>query len=894
MAIRIIIAFVACAVLSGSASAQPAGNGASGATRLSTSVSPEHYDLVFTLDLAHERFAGKTGIDVRLAAASNTMRLHALELDMTKATIRSGGRSQSAAVTVNPADETVTLTVPARIPAGRARIDIEYNAPLNDKLRGLYLSKARNRSYAVTQFESTDARRAFPCFDEPAFKATFAVTVIADRGDVAISNGRMISDTPGPTASQHTMTFSTTAKMSSYLVAMAIGDFQCLEGSADRVPIRICATPDKRDLGRIALESAEQILSYLDRYHTIKYPFGKLDVVAVPDFAAGAMENAAAIFFRETDLLADSATASLSTRKTIVSILSHEMAHMWFGDLVTMQWWDDLWLNEGFATWMAPRPAKALRPEWHMEVSEALENQTALSLDSLKATHPIHVTVSTPAEIEAVFDRISYEKAAAVLRMVESYVGEDTFRKGVNAYLEKHAYANATSQDFFSALTAASGKPVDRVMSTFVLQPGVPQVSVTASCANGRTSVTLAERRFSLDAAEAAGSGGGAAPDSERWQIPVCLKAADAGQPVCVLVTQPTETVPVREGCSAWVFANADGRGYYRTLYPDDMLKALARDVETALSAPERLSLISDEWALVRAGRHSVANYLDLVAGFGREPMPQVLGAVTEKLAFIDQYLTTPSNRQTFRAFVRSLLQPAFQDVGFDSSTSDTQDRRSLRNVLIGALGGIARDPEVMEKAKRAVENALQGAQGSRGSEPLDPILAGTLVNVAAERADASLFDALLQASRRAASPEDHDRYLYALTSVTDPALIQRALEYALSPELRSQDAALYLAALFGNDAAREPAWTYTKAHWAELEPKVTISGGDITLVGGLSAFCSADARDDMQSFFAVHRLPTGERALTQTIERIDNCIATRQREQPAVSQWLAARDTSR
>jgi aminopeptidase N/puromycin-sensitive aminopeptidase len=713
----------------------------------------------------------------------------------------------------------------------------------------LYVSKARNRSYAVTQFESTDA--------------------------------------------QHTMTFSTTAKMSSYLVAMAIGDFQCLEGSADTVPIRICATPDKRDLGRIALESAEQILSYLDRYHTIKYPFGKLDVVAVPDFAAGAMENAAAIFFRETDLLADSATASLSTRKTIVSILSHEMAHMWFGDLVTMQWWDDLWLNEGFATWMAPRPAKALRPEWHMEVSEALENQTALSLDSLKATHPIHVTVNTPAEIEAVFDRISYEKAAAVLRMVESYVGEDTFRKGVNAYLEKHAYANATSRDFFSALTTASGKPVDRVMSTFVLQPGVPQVSVTASCANSRTSVTLAARRFSLDQAADAGSGSGAAPDSERWQIPVCLKAAE-GQRVCVLVTQPTETVPVREGCSPWVFANAGGRGYYRTLYTSDMLKALARDVETAFSAPERLSLVSDEWALVRAGRHSVANYLDLVAGFGREPMAQVLGAVTEKLAFIDQYLTTPSNRQTFRAFVRSLLEPAFQDVGFDSSPSDTEDRRSLRNVLLGALGGIARDPDVIAKARRAVENALQGAQGSRGSDPLDPILAGTLVNVAAERADAPLFDALLQASRGAASPEDHDRYLYALASVTDPALIQRALEYTLSPELRSQDAALYLAALFANDAAREPAWTYTEAHWAELEPKVTIAGGDITLVSGLSAFCSVDARDDMQSFFAGHRLATGERALKQTIERIDNCIATRVREQPALSQWLAVRDTSR
>jgi aminopeptidase N len=846
-----------------------------GAQRLPTGVTPDHYDLTFSLDLAKARFTGKTAIDVRVAQPTGEIRLHALELDITSASISAGGQTQIAKVVLDPDQQTATLSVPRSLPAGRARIEIAYQAALNQQLRGLYESKGRTRSYAVTQFESTDARRAFPCFDEPAFKATFAVTVVAARGDVAIANGRMVSDTPGPQPDQHTMKFSTTAKMSPYLVALAIGDFECLSGTSDGVPIRICATPDKKAMGAIALESAEQILSYLNRYHTIKYPFEKLDVVAVPDFAAGAMENVAAIFYRETDLLAESSGASLNTRKTIVSILSHEMAHMWFGDLVTMQWWDDLWLNEGFATWMASRPAASMKADWRMDVSEALENQTALGLDSLKSTHPIHVTVNTPSEIESVFDPISYEKGASVLRMVESYVGADAFRKGVNAYLEKHQYANATSEDFFAAVTSASGKPVDRVMGTFVLQPGVPQLDVTTSCAGNRASVTLRQSRFLAD--------GSSSPGRERWQIPVCLKAPGSASS-CVVLTEPTQTFPVGESCGPWVFANAGGRGYYRTLYSGDALKAIARDVQSALTPAERLSLISDEWALVRAGRHTVDNYLDLAAGFGRESVPEVLNFVTSRLNFVDSYLTTTANRAAFRAFVRSLFEPAYREIGFDRASGDSEERRSLRNAVLGALGGTADDPEVVDKATRAVREALgEGAA-------LDPILAGTLVNVAATHGDASLFDLLTRAAAKATSPDEHYRYLFALSSFENPTLFARALEHARSADLKSQDTALYLGAFLGNDAARDRAWTFIKAHWSELLPKINVAGSDINLVSSLSAFCSTDARDDIRAFFASHPLPTASRALQQTFERIDNCVATRQKQQAAFDRWVSSR----
>ena len=846
------------------------------AQRLPTGVTPEHYDLTFTLDLAKSRFTGRTAIDVRVSQATSEIRLNALELDITSASISAGGQTQTARIALSPDQQTATLSVPRPVPAGRARIDIEYQAALNQQLRGLYESKGRNRSYAVTQFESTDARRAFPCFDEPAFKATFAVTVVAARGDVAIANGRMTSDTPGPQPDQHTMKFATTAKISPYLVALAIGDFECLSGASDGVPIRICATPDKKTLGAIALESAEQILAYLNRYHTIKYPFEKLDVVAVPDFAAGAMENVAAIFYRETDLLADSATASLDTRKTIVSVLSHEMAHMWFGDLVTMQWWDDLWLNEGFATWMASRPAASMKTDWRMEVDEALEGQGALGADSLKSTHPIHVTVNTPSEIESVFDAISYMKGASVLRMVESYVGEDAFRKGVNAYLEKHKYANATSEDFFAAVTAASGKPVDRIMGTFVLQPGVPQLDVTTTCAGNRASVTLRQSRFLLDGSSSEGR--------ERWQVPVCLKSPGSAAS-CVLMTEPTQTFPIGESCGPWVFANAGGRGYYRTAYTGDALKALARDVQSSLTPAERLSLVADEWALVRSGRHTVDHYLDLAAGFGRESVAEVLNVVTTRLDFIDSYLTTPENRKAFRAFVHSLLEPAYRGVGFDRATGDSEERRSLRKAVIGALGGTAEDPEVIDKSTRAVREAL-----GVGGAPLDPILAGTLINIAATHGDAALFDLLTQAAARATSPDEHYRYLFALSSFENPSLLGRALEHARSADLKSQDTTLYLGAFLGNDAARDHAWTFVKAHWDELLPKINVAGSDVGLVLSLASFCSTDARDDIRAFFAAHPLPTASRALQQTLERIDNCVATKQKQQAALDRWVSAR----
>jgi aminopeptidase N len=847
------------------------------AQRLPPPVTPQHYELAFTVDLQHKRFEGTETIRVQAGQPTSRVVLNAVDLQFSDVTIGIGANVQHADVTLDDRTQTAALVVAKPIERGATDIHIRYSGVLNDQLRGFYASKGRNRTYAVTQFESTDARRAFPCFDEPTYKATFAVTLTIDRGDTAISNGRVMADVPGPATTQHTLTFATTPRMSTYLVAMAIGDFQCTSAIADQIPIRVCATPDKKELTRIALESAQQILHFYDGYFGIKYPFVKLDVVAVPDFAAGAMENTAAIFYREIDLLADEKTASLATRKNIASVLAHEMAHQWFGDLVTMQWWDDIWLNEGFATWMANKPLEALHPSWNVAVDEAAENQRALALDSLASTRPIHNDVETPGQIDEAFDPIAYEKGAAVLRMIEHYIGAEAFRHGINGYLQTYAYKNATSEDFSRAVAATSGRPIDRILPTFVNQTGVPLVEVsdlTCNAGKTETQATLTQSRFTYDSK---------APASGRWQIPVCFAGSrDAAD--CHLLSEPKETVAVARGCAAWVFANAGARGYYRTAYAPAALRAMAPHAETALTPAERFSLIDDEWALMRAGRHTAADYLGLVAEFGREHTSGIVDQVARQLSTIREDLTAPAAAPRFEAFVRDLLRPLFEEIGFTAAAADSDDRRALRAAIVLALGTTGNDPEVGRQARAALDRTIGGGSAA------DPTLAGAITTVAAEHGDAKLFDALWSAARRATSPDERDRYLYALGRFRDPSLVDRGLALVLTTDIRSQDASIFLTQFLTNPAARERAWTFVKAHWSELEPKVAIFGGDTNLVRSLGSFCDARARDDVAAFFAAHPLPAATRTLEQTIEQINNCIALRESQSANVERWLASR----
>jgi aminopeptidase N len=438
------------------------------AERLPPGAVPEHYDIHFAPDFATDTFAGRVAISVRLTEPARSVTLNAAELELHDATISAGGATQTAGVSLDPDKETATLRVDRTLPSGTATIDVRYTGTLNEKLRGLYLSRSNNRKYAISQLEPTDARRAFPSFDEPAMKATFAVSATIDAHDTAISNGRLLTDTPGPGAGKHTLKFASTRRMSAYLVALVVGDWQCLSGSTDGIPVRVCGTPDRKEELGFALESAQFALRYFNRYFTIKYPFEKLDIIAVPDFAAGAMENTGAIVFRDQFLLVGKDGGSAEHHKQVSQYLAHEIAHQWFGDLVTMQWWDDIWLNEGFATWVERRPMDEWKPEWNARFDEVRDTQSAMNLDALSATRPIRARVETPDEISQVFDAIAYQKTAAVIRMVEGYVGAGSFRDGINAYLKKFAYANATGEGFWTTIASVTRRPVDRILSSFI------------------------------------------------------------------------------------------------------------------------------------------------------------------------------------------------------------------------------------------------------------------------------------------------------------------------------------------------------------------------------------------------------------------------------------------
>jgi len=842
------------------------------AQKLSGTVIPEHYTLWFAPDLAKATFRGRETIRVQLKSPATAVTLHAAEIEFVEATIDAGGSAQTARVTLDAKAETATLTVPRQLPAGAATIRITYNGILNDKLRGFYLSKANGRSYAVSQMEATDGRRAFPSFDEPIYKATFDVSLMVDRGDTAISNGAQVSDTPGPEAGKHTVSFATTPKMSTYLVALIVGDFVCRSGAADGTAIRVCSTPDKLGLTRFALEATQQQLAFYNAYFGIKYPFGKLDILAIPDFAAGAMENAGAITFRERLLLADPERASLGTLKRIAGIISHEIAHQWFGNLVTMKWWDDIWLNEGFATWIASRPLAAWRPEWKVELDDAADTQSALGLDALRTTRAIRISVDTPDEINEVFDGIAYEKTAGVLRMIEGSVGQDAFRKGISSYLMKFAYGNAAGEDFWNEMTRVTGRPIDRILRSYVEQPGAPVLTVETKCTGTNSEIAVSQTRF-------AGTPNTSAP-RQAWTVPVCFKATE-GQPRCEVLDQPRQTFTAN-GCSN-VFANADSRGYYFTEYTSAAVRALSARV-AGLKPIERIGLLGDEWWMVRAGRHDIGVYLDLAGSLARDETTAITEAIASPLAFTLEYLGSPAQKPRFQTWIRERFGPALSTLGIPGTAADSDERQSRRAELLTLVALAGNDTGIQARARELANGYLANPMSLPGT------LAPAVLRVAAASGDAALYDRYIaQLEKVSGQPEEYYRFFGALSSFRDPALVQRTLNFAISPAVRTQDTGNLIAGLLGQAHSRDAAWAFVQAKWPTLTQKLGTFQGIPDIIGAAGSFCSTEAAAQVKQFFTRNPVPSSERTLQRSIERIENCAALVARQSPALNAWMSA-----
>ncbi len=830
------------------------------AQRLPDNAAPSHYHLKLTPDLKAATFAGEETITLTLKQPSNAITLNAAEIKFGQITAKGGSQTQTGTVALDEPKQQATITFPQKLPAGAVVLTVKYTGILNDQLRGFYLSKTEKRRYAVTQFESTDARRAFPCFDEPAFKATFGVTLVVDRGDVAISNMNVTSDVNE--GSKHVVSFATTPKMSTYLVAFLVGDFQCISGESDGTPIRACSTPEQVQYTKFAVATAEYALHYYNTYFGIKYPLPKMDMIGIPDFEAGAMENFGAITYRESALLLDEKTASEESRKRVAEVVTHEMAHQWFGDLVTMQWWDNLWLNEGFATWMEHKPLAKWKPEWHIEEDDARELDDVLNSDSQATTRTIRAKAETPAQIDEMFDGIAYGKAGAVLGMVEHYAGEESFRTGIHNYLAAHLYSNATAEDFWTAEAKATGKPIDQIMNSFVSNLGTPLLQFTKG---GNGTVQIEQSRFFVSRAP---------KDNihQSWIVPVC-EVPDS-EHHCEIVGESKNSI--KAGNGPVFFANATDKGYYRSQYSPELYRPIVSQAEAALSPEERLGLLGDTWALVRSGKTEVAGYLDLAEAVKGDPSSNVIRLVSARLHEASDKIASDEDRRRLSAWVVEQWKPIYSNTAHETD----KDRRVQ---LFSMLGGIGDDSGTVQEATGIAKKWLSDQSS------VEPDLANVASQVAATHGDKSLYDQVLELNKKATDPQVRSKCLRLLASFRHKELVQRTLDYAASNQVRNQDAVFVFAAEIINRDTREQAWAYIQANWDQVKRQLTPLNGR-NLVQATGRFCDTAHADQVRQFFASHPVTAAERTLSKALDDISDCSDLRQRQEPSLHDWLTAR----
>lgn len=837
--------------------------------RLPADIQPQHYTLSLAPDIAHASFSGTETIDVTASAPTNSITLNAVDLDISSASIS----GQEATIHSESDKEQVTFVFAKPFPAGKLALKIAFKGVLNDKLRGFYLSKTKARNYAVTQFESTDARRAFPSFDEPAQKATFDISLTIDAADTAISNTNIIADTPaGP--GKHMLVFATTPRMSTYLVAFLVGDFACSKGKADGVPIRVCSTPDKVKLTKFAVDAAEHFLKYYDMYFGIKYPMPKLDLIGIPDFEAGAMENFGAITYRETALLVDEKDSSINAKKRVAVTVAHEMAHQWFGDMVTMQWWDNLWLNEGFATWMENKACADWHPEWHFDQDVADDLNDTLNYDAMRTTRTIRARAETPAEISEMFDGIAYGKAGAVIGMIENWVGPEVFRRGVHDYLAAHLYGNATAEDFWNAQTAQSKQPVDTVMRSFVDKPGVPLLTLGDRQSAG---YPLAQSRFFL--AGESNDDRQADDVSAGWTLPVCLKGV-GGKVQCQVLHADSAALMVPAGVKTPVYANAGDTGYYRVAYAPAELRALTAAAESGLTVPERIGFVGDRWALTRAGQGSVGDYLDLALALKADANPHVLDTVLSSLNQIRSRIATPDDQVRLDVVIRTQFGPRYVALGTDTG-KENYDSQQIRTGLYEELGA-AEDPGVLQHARMLADKLFAGEKTT------EPDLVDASVALAAENGDEAFYDRVLAVSQNAADPGLQTEALEMLTRFRKPVLVVRTLLYATSGQVRNQDSWVLIAQELQQTQTRELAWAWVQKNWSKVEAQLTTASG-AQLVSATGSFCTVQQRSEVQTFFAAHKVEAAERTLSKALDSIDGCIKLRETQEPKLRAWLAS-----
>lgn len=848
--------------------------------RLPRNVLPEHYALVLSPDLGRASFDGEAAIELQVTETTAEIVLNATELEISEVRLaQDGGKSLSANVSYLPEEEQASIRPSEPIEAGNWTLHLRFSGKLNDLLRGFYRSKFKGEGtdeswIAATQFEATDARRAFPCWDEPDFKATFGITIVANEGLTVLSNAREISS-EAVAGGKRRVRFADTIKMSTYLVAMVIGPFELTSPiDVDGVPLRIISVPGRGALTGLAEAAAAHSLSFLGNYFGMPYPADKLDHIGVPDFASGAMENLGLVTYRETALLVGEESSQVE-RQRVVSTIAHETAHMWFGDLVTMRWWEGIWLNEAFATFMELLTTDAFEPRWQIWTTFGIDRAAALSTDSLRSSRAIEYPVGRPEEAEDMFDVITYDKGGSVLRMIERHLGDETFRRGLNLYLDKHRYGNTITTDLWDALEVASGQPVRATMGTWVNQPGHPVVSVEP--ANGGTDLELSQRRFLLD---------GGSDDGASWVVPVSLRYQTSDGSIFhqqLLLEGASTTVNLKEK-PVWVLVNEGAWGVYRVRYSDDLRKSLLGALGQ-LDDRERLSLAADTWSAAVAGLAPVENALELWSALGSERDPDVWWALSGALGLLE-LVAGEQELPLVHQLVRHLAGGTFAEVGWAPAdcAENTPREARLRARLVTLLGTLGADEEVRTEARHLFADA------EAGGAPLPPDLATALAHVVAAGGGSADWDMLYFKYKNAATPQDEVRYLHALSEFTEARLLSRSIELAFSNEVRSQDAPYLLAGILASREGCVLAWEAVEHHWDEmlkLWPPNTIH----RMLDSLPSLVAAgdDAVSRAFAWLDEHPLARGERKVAQSRERLRVNVAFHQRVGGRLASLLAA-----
>lgn len=836
--------------------------------RLPKFAAPRSYNIRLVPDLVACKFAGAVEISVDVLSTTRFVVLNAADLYVDRTSIRftTGQKAfEAMEVVLFEEDEIMVMKFAEDLPIGVGVLHIAFEGTLNDKMKGFYRSSYEHdgvkKNMAVTQFEPADARRCFPCWDEPACKATFKITLEVPTEVNALSNMPVVEEKS--TGNTKTIQYEESPIMSTYLVAVVIGIFDYVEDhTPDGVKVRVYCQVGKADQGKFALDVAVKTLDLYKKYFAVAYPLPKLDMIAIPDFAAGAMENYGLVTYRETALLYDEKHSAASNRQRVATVVAHELAHQWFGNLVTMEWWTHLWLNEGFATWVSYLAADSLFPKWNIWTQFLDESTEGLRLDGLSESHPIEVEINHAREIDEIFDAISYRKGASVIRMLQSYLGADTFQRALAAYIKKHAYSNAKTEDLWAVLEEESGEPVNKLMNSWTKQQGYPVISVKIQ----DQKLEFEQSRFLSSGSEGDG----------QWIVPLTLCCCSYDTRKNFLLQAKSEALDVKKylGCNslsekqAWIKVNVEQAGFYRVKYDEDLAKRLGYAIEKkCLSATDRFGILDDTFALSMAGQQPLTSLITLMSAYREELEYSVLShliTISYKIARIAAD-AAPELCDYLKLFFISLFQYSAEKIGWDPKEGEGHLDAMLRGELLTALVEFGHDL-TQNEARRRFDVFLN----DRSTPLLPPDIRRTAyvaVMKNACKSDRSGYESLLRIYRESNQSQEKTRILGALATCPDPDVVLDILNFLLSSEVRNQDAVFGLQVTLEN---REVAWKWLKDNWDHISDTWG-SGFLITrfVSSIVSPFASLEKASEVEEFFATRAKPSIARTLKQSIERV-------------------------